>query len=701
MARGASARQDGAATDPARPPGRGSGATEPAAVASVVPALAVPRPRRLKLAELFRLMADSAPAMVWVADPQQKCTYVNRPWLAFTGRAFRDELGTGWQKPIHVEDRPAVAASVHAAFAERRDFEIEFRLRRSDGEYRQVMLKGSPIRGPGDLFLGYVGSCVDITERRRAEEATRVRERDFQRLADSLPDVILRIDADHRIAYANPAAEPVLGHRPDAMIGRRRSTVRMPGEIATPLWEAVRATFREGREHRFRFDRGDGDKARHFAGRVMPEPAEEGKAPTALVVIYDVTVRTQQDRQRSALLAREQMARAHAEIATLARDQFLAIVSHELRSPLNGIISWAHVLEHQLADGTPAMKRALDGIKIGVAQQVRLIEDLLDATRVMSGNLGLAKSPMAVRPAVEAAIEGLRAVAAEKGIEIVTGIALGDEQVDGDPDRIQQIVRNLLQNAIKFTRTTVWVTAAVQESTVSITVQDDGVGIAPEFLPFLFDPFRQAGGQGSIRGQEGLGLGLTLVQRVAELHGGHVVAESGGENQGATFRVFLPRRHESAPRTVIGRPDAGLTGSTPPSLAGVRVLLVDDQKEAREAVAELLTQAGADVVTAASGPEAGEWLEKTSPRDWPDALVCDIAMPGEDGYATLKRIRGIEAKLRKRGAPRLPAIALTAFTERKDRVRALAEGFQMHVTKPVAPVELIVVVSSVARGMQV
>ncbi len=159
MARGASARQDRPAPDPARPPERGSGALEPAAAPLTEAAKA--RPRRLKLAELFRLMADSAPTMVWVADPREKCTYVNRPWLTFTGRAFKEELGSGWQKPIHVGDRPAVAAAVHAAFLERRDFEIEFRLRRNDGEYRDVVTKGSPIRGPGDLFLGYVGSCVD------------------------------------------------------------------------------------------------------------------------------------------------------------------------------------------------------------------------------------------------------------------------------------------------------------------------------------------------------------------------------------------------------------------------------------------------------------------------------------------------------------------------------------------------------------
>ncbi len=645
-------------------------------------------------------MADCAPAMVWVADPREKRTYVNRPWLAFTGRAHRAELGAGWKAGVHPDDRSRVAHAFSQAFAAKVEFEIEYRLKRAHGDYRWVRDRGAPIMGPGDIFFGYVGSCADITDRRSAEDAARIRERDFQRLAESIPDMILRIDQEMRYVYANPAVEAALGHRPSDLIGKPRNRVKLPEEIGTPLFEAVRATFEESREHRFRFDSGDADKTRHFVGRVMPEFADDGRISTVLVITYDVTLRTQQDRERSALLAREQAARAHAEMAALARDQFLAIVSHELRSPLNGIKSWTHVLENLLGEGAAPVKRALAGIQIGVDQQVRLIEDLLDATRVMSGNLGLVKAAIRVRPLIEAAVEGLRALASEKGLEIATDYEIDSERIDGDADRIQQVIRNLLQNAIKFTHSIIRVTAAADDTMVCITVRDDGVGISPDFLPFLFDPFRQAESSTNARGQEGLGLGLALVQRVVELHGGHVVAESEGENAGSTFRVHLPRRREETSRTLIGMADARYLGGPPPSLAGLRILLIDDQKEAREAVAELLTQAGGEVTTAASGREATDWLENASPAEWPDALVCDIAMPGEDGYATLKRIRQWEEKQGKRHA-RLPAVALTAFTERKDRIRALAEGFQMHVTKPVAPVELIVVVSSVARGLRV
>lgn len=643
-------------------------------------------------------MADSAPLMAWVADPSGGYTYVNRRWLDFTGLAFRDALGDGWLSCVHPDDSERVRLESHASLHGQADFDSVYRLRRHDGEYRWVCVKGSPIRHP-DGFLGFVGSVADITDQRRAEESAGARERDFRRLADHVPDAILRIDGDHRIGYANPAVEGVLGMRPELLIGRKRSAVRLGEGVGVPLWEAVRATFREGRDHRFRFDRGEGDKVRHFAGRVMPESGQDDK-PSVLVIIYDVTLRTQQDRHRSELLAREQMARAHAEVATLARDQFLAIVSHELRSPLNGIKSWAHVLEHQVDPSQAGVMRALAGIKIGVDQQVRLIEDLLDASRVMSGNLGLAKAPMRLRPVLEAAIEGLRAHGIERGVAMHSAIGLGDEQVDGDPDRIQQLVRNLLQNAIKFTRTSVWVTATADANSICITVKDDGIGISPDFIPFLFDPFRQAAGSegGHLRGQEGLGLGLALVQRVAELHGGHVVGESEGKDRGATFRVYLPLRPDRAPQAVMESAGDVRTATPTPSLAGIRVLLIDDQEEAREAVAALLMQAGADVVTAGSGAEACAWLSKAGRNGWPDALVCDIAMPGEDGYATLRRIRALEQS---RGAPRLPAIALTAFTERKDRIRALAEGFQMHVTKPVAPVELAVVVASLARGMQV
>ncbi|HSN20287.1 MAG TPA: ATP-binding protein, partial [Usitatibacter sp.] len=388
----------------------------------------------------------------------------------------------------------------------------------------------------------------------------------------------------------------------------------------------------------------------------------------------------------------------NAESATLARDQFLAIVSHELRSPLNGIKSWTHVLQNLLRDAEPSVRRALAGIMIGVDHQVRLIDDLLDVTRAMSGNLGLVKQPMPLLPVLADAVESLRATALEKELRIVTDYAMGDREIHGDPDRVRQIFVNLVTNAVKFTQPggTVWVSARPEGTMARIEVRDNGAGIPPEFLPYLFDPFRQADQGSSSRSQEGLGLGLALVQRLAELHGGYVTCESDGVDRGATFRVYLPLRRDSGTRLAVG--GQAQTATALPSLSGIRVLLIDDQREARESLAALLSQAGAAVNVAASGQEALAHLALAESPEAPEVVVCDIAMPEEDGYATLKRIRRWESGHPSRG--RRPAIALSAFTQREDRIRALSEGFQMHLTKPVAPAELVTVIASVARGMR-
>src|SRR5258708_1808745 len=417
----------------------------------------------------------------------------------------------------------------------------------------------------------------------------------------------------------------------------------------------------------------------------------------------DITARAREDERRTEMLERERNARANAESAALARDQFLAIVSHELRSPLNGIKSWTHVLENHLRDADPTIRRALAGIMIGVEHQVRLIDDLLDVTRAMGGNLGLAKQPMPLLPVLADAVESLRATASEKGLVLATDYAIGDGEIHGDPDRVRQIFVNLLSNAIKFTPAggTVRVGAAAQGAMACIEVCDDGIGVPGEFLPYLFDPFRQAEQGTSNRRQQGLGLGLALVQRLAELHGGHASCESEGTGRGATFRVFLPLRPDGGARSVVSpsalRRDPA---TTLPSLAGVNVLLIDDQREARESVAALLRQAGAKGFAAASGSEALEHLAQGGVDGAPEVIVCDIAMPDEDGYATLRRIRAWDAAGTPGGARR-PAIALSAFTQREDRIRALSEGFQMHITKPVAPAELILVLANVGRGMRV
>lgn len=533
------------------------------------PTAAGPRPiraaRRGDTADHFRAMADFAPVMIWLAGPDRKSVYFNRLWLEFTGRSLDEQLGFGWMAAIHPEDRAPVTEAYTAAFQRRGPFEIQYRLRRHDGEYRWLLDKGVPLLSDGAL-AGFVGSCVDVTERIAAERA-----------------------------------------------------------------------------------------------------------------------------------------RANAESVVLARDQFLAIVSHELRSPLNGIKSWTHVLQNQLRDADPGIRRALDGIMIGVEHQVRLIEDLLDVTRALSGNLGLAKESMALLPVLADAVESMRALAAENGITISTEYAIDDGEIHGDRDRIRQVFVNLIANAVKFTPQggAIWLRAETAEGMARIEVRDNGAGIPAEFLPYVFDPFRQAD-QGASSKRKGLGLGLALVQRLTELHGGRVTCVSDGPARGASFTVYLPLQGDVHSRVVLDQAlrDADLTASLP-SLAGVGVLLIDDQREARESVAALLELAGARVHVAASCQEALECLRRGNAGDLDEVIVSDIAMPGEDGYATLKRIREWESKQPGARPRHRPAIALSAFTQREDRLRAFSEGYQMHLTKPVAPAELILVIANVARGMRV
>ncbi len=651
-------------------------------------------------AEAFRLMADRAPVMMWIAGPDRRCVYFNQPWLEFTGEALDAQLGNGWTAGIHPEDRERCLGAYDAAFAAGHPLEVEYRLRRHDGEYRWLLGKGVPLHS-GEELAGFVGSCVDITDRIHAEQEARKREEGFKTLAENIPDVIARLDRDLHCLYVNRAVEGAFGLPPARLIGKASSEASLPAELAEPLERSARAAFTDGAEQRFAFQAGPAGERRHYAGRVIPEAAPGGGLEAVLVIIYDETARAREDERRAQQLARERDARAHAESATHARDQFLAIVSHELRSPLNGIKSWTHVLENLLRDAAPPVRRALAGIMIGVDHQVRLIDDLLDVTRAMSGNLGLAKQPMPLLPVLADAVETLRAMALEKNLNVVTEYAIEERVIHGDPDRVRQIFVNLLINAVKFTPAggTIRVSARPEGPMARIEVRDNGAGIPPDFLPYLFDPFRQADQGARSRSQEGLGLGLALVQRLAELHGGYVTCESDGRDRGATFRVYLPLRRDSGTGAALtgGAHRDESSEAALPSLSGIRVLLIDDQREARESLGALLGQAGADVSLAASGQEALAHLALYADAPQREVIVCDIAMPHEDGYATLKRIRKWESASSARG--RRPAIALSAFTQREERLRALSAGFQMHLTKPAAPAELVLVIASVARGV--
>ncbi|HEU4368965.1 MAG TPA: ATP-binding protein [Methylomirabilota bacterium] len=391
------------------------------------------------------------------------------------------------------------------------------------------------------------------------------------------------------------------------------------------------------------------------------------------------------------LLAREQRAREEAETANRLKDEFLATLSHELRTPLNAVLGWAVTLRTAQLDAA-TRTRALEAIERNARAQSQLIEDLLDISRIVTGKLRLDVRLVDPAAVVEAALDAVRPAARAKSIELIPVLSPCTGPVHGDPDRLQQVVWNLLTNAIKFTGAggRIEVGLARTGSSVEITVTDTGQGIAPALLPFVFDRFRQADSS-STRSQGGLGIGLALVRNLTELHGGTVAAHSAGEGQGATFRVRLPvpvHAEEGVDGAVPGARGM-LAGGPPASLAGVRVLVIEDDHDTLELFAGLLRLGGAEVRGVQRSAEALDTL-----AGWrPDVIVSDIEMPDTDGYAFIRRVRALPAE---QGGG-VPAVAITAHGSLKDRLDALAAGFQMHVSKPVEPAELIAVVANVAR----
>ena len=391
------------------------------------------------------------------------------------------------------------------------------------------------------------------------------------------------------------------------------------------------------------------------------------------------------------LLESERAARAEAERASRMKDEFLATLSHELRTPLGAILGWAHLMRAR--PPTPEdLAKGLETIERNARVQTQLIEDLLDMSRITSGKLRLDIQPVMPTTFIEPALETVRPAAEAKGIRLQRVLDEDAGPVSGDPARLQQVIWNLVNNALKFTPRggRVQIVLARVNSHVEISVTDNGAGIDPRFLEHVFERFRQADST-TTRTHGGLGLGLSIVKHLVELHGGIVRAESEGEGKGATFRVHLPLAavHKSAPQDARAHPRSSPVAMDfkPVDLKGIRVLVVDDQPDACDLVSRVLGGCGAEVSTASSAREALEALEATPP----DVLVSDIGMPEMDGYELIRRIRALDPS---RGG-RTPAIAMTAFARSEDRTRALHAGFQVHVAKPVEPSELIATVASV------
>jgi PAS domain S-box-containing protein len=531
-------------------------------------------------------------------------------------------------------------------------------------------------------------TAQDITARRQADRELRASEEvRYRPLFETARDGIVLVDADTgKITNANPFFASFLHVRPEDVLGR--ALWELPAFRDT---DVVRAAVRELQDRDFlRYDqvplaRADG---RRLFAELSGSAYHVGGKRVIQCIVRDITDRTE-------FLEREQAARAQAESANRAKDEFLAVLSHELRTPLTAMLGWVRLVRSGRL-GPEKTQQALEVIERNTRLQAQLIEDLLDVSRITTGKLHLEVLPVDLVAVIEAALDALRGSAEAKGVEIQTHMDTSLDLVPGDRYRLQQVVWNLVSNAVKFTPPGGRIDVRVEraEAAVRIVVSDTGRGIAADFLPHIFDRFRQAEAA-TTRTFGGLGLGLAIVRDLVELHGGTVRADSPGEGQGATFTVELPARPlaDGAAGTGAERIQAGLPRSpfadTRTRLDGLRILLVEDDRDTREILVTTLGEYGATVDAVDSGAGALRRLA----ADRFDVLISDIALGKDSGLALLREVRALPAAQ----GGELPAVALTAFAGEREAEMAVSAGFQMHVPKPVEPADLVAVIATLTH----
>lgn len=520
----------------------------------------------------FRHMADHAPVMVWVTDPTGFCTYLSQSWYEFTGQTPETGLGFGWLDATHKDDVRRAEEEFVRSNQKQAPFRLEYRLRRIDGEYRWAIDSAQPRFGENGEYLGYIGSVIDITERKSAEQ------------------------------------------------------------------------------------------------------------------------------EREKLLMQETVLREEAEKANRLKDEFLATVSHELRTPLNSMLGWATMVRQNNYD-TVLMRRAFEIVERNARNQNQIISDILDVSRIITGKLNLNLQPVKLSTTILAAVDTVRPAIEAKGINLETRFEADAETVTGDADRLQQIVWNLLSNAVKFTPEdgTIEIFLRFESNFAEIIVSDTGSGIEPEFLPFVFDRFRQADGRMNRR-YGGLGLGLAIARHLTELHGGSISVASGGAEHGSTFTVRFPLKSRPAEfaKNSSGNPESDrsiISATVEPrknQLDGLKILVIDDEPDALELVNFILSGQNATIFAANSVDSA---LKFFVTEDF-DALISDIGMPEKDGFELMREI-----KARTNGQkPPLPTIALTAYAREEDCRRVLDAGFTAYLPKPVEPSKLIETVIEITQN---
>ncbi|MBD1896274.1 PAS domain S-box protein [Coleofasciculus sp. FACHB-129] len=651
--------------------------------------------------ERYSTLARVSRVGIFHTDSQGKCLYTNERWCELTGITSEAALGAGWETALHPDDRQRIFAEWYQAAQENRLFQSEYRYQRSDGSVAWVLGQAAPEIGENGETIGYVGTVTDISDRKQIEIALQESEMRLRRIVDSNIIGIFFGDLSGKITEANDAFLQIVGYtREDLQAGEIAWNLMTPPEYVERTQQAVNELREQGVCVPFEKEliRKDGSRVFVLVGTALFEGSLQEQG---VCYVLDLSERKRAEEERDRLFKLEQIARAQAESANRMKDEFLAVLSHEVRTPLNPILGWAKLLRSRKFD-EKTTARALETIERNAELQSRLIEDLLDISRILQGKLSLNIAPVNLVATIEEAMETVRLAAEAKSIQIHSAIAPNLGKVLGDANRLQQVVWNLLSNAVKFTPIGGQVEIQLsqvpspensefvqskfnQNCYAQIQVRDMGRGIHPDFLPFVFDSFRQADSQ-TTRVSGGLGLGLAIVHHLVELHGGTVTAASPGEGQGATFTVTLPLM-TTAPQTSQDNP---LLDNSP-NLEGVKLLVVDDEVDTRELIVFILEECGAQVRAVASAAEALEALAQMKP----DLLLSDIGMPEMDGYMLIRQIRARSAE----EGGETPAIALTAYAGETNHQQILKAGFQKHLTKPIEPDELAVAIASLMSSI--
>jgi PAS domain S-box-containing protein len=521
-----------------------------------------------------------------------------------------------------------------------------------------------------------VATVNALLRMRRAEDRARVAGGELEATFAAISEGVCLLDAHGIVRNCNTALAALAARRPPEIVGQRWDHL-----VAGWLGDEIAGLPERATEERVQADVPVGDRWLQVA---VDPVARNGARTGTVCTVSDITERKRAEEINAAILARERLARSEAEAANRSKDEFLAILSHELRTPLTAILGWVRTLRLRPPDPV-ALAHGLEVIERNTRMQAQLIEDLLDVSRIITGKLSLERRPVMVAAVVDAALESVRGAADAHGVSLGLAVEEPGLRVDGDAARLQQVFVNLLSNGVKFTPSGGQVDVSVcrQGAEVLVTVRDTGRGISPDFLPYVFDRFRQADG-GITRTKGGLGLGLAIVRHLVELHGGTVTVDSAGENRGATFGVRLPALADRAAEA--GWPRA-LGAGAAPRLDGLRILIVEDDADTREVVGMILSAAGAAVGTVASLSGAEEAM---ATGRW-DVLVSDLGMPDGDGYDLIRRLRARPA------LAALPAVALSAHAMDGDARLSLKAGFDVHLPKPVDPDDLLRVVASLAR----